>query len=358
MIELFYILWNADPEIISGFPPRWYGLLFASGFLVGSSIMTRIYKLDGRNPDEVERLTIYMVIATIVGARIGHCLFYDPVYYLSNPLKILYIWEGGLASHGAAIAIILGLIIYAKKVNESFFWVIDRVVIVVCLAGAFIRIGNFMNSEILGLPTESGNGVVFARNTNDILMYRFDGRVDEIDFLKREGNKNENGVPITIRINYKDGLELDEDYENNYYKNDIKSFLIGYENIRNHIYQNPSEDLDYKIFKNGSNYYAEIYTVGIPRHPAQLYEAFYCILLFIGLLSLWYFKRSSINNGFIFSIFMITLWSLRILDELLKENQVDWEADIPLNMGQWLSIPMIMLGIAIFIKTFPKKSSK
>ena len=79
---------------------------------------------------------------------------------------------------------------------------------------------------------------------------------------------------------------------------------------------------------------------------------------FIGLLSLWYFKRSSINNGFIFSIFMITLWSLRILDELLKENQVDWEADIPLNMGQWLSIPMIMIGLVIFIKTFPKKISK
>ena len=86
MIELFYILWNVDPEIISGFPPRWYGLLFALGFVVGSSIMTRIYKLDGRNPDEVERLTIYMLIATIVGARLGHCLFYDPVYYLSNPL--------------------------------------------------------------------------------------------------------------------------------------------------------------------------------------------------------------------------------------------------------------------------------
>ena len=107
----FYIIWNANPEIISGLPPRWYGLLFASGFLIGSYIMRWIYKLDGRDPEEVERLTLYMVIATIVGARVGHCLFYDPVYYLSNPLKILYIWEGGLASHGAAISIIILILI-------------------------------------------------------------------------------------------------------------------------------------------------------------------------------------------------------------------------------------------------------
>ena len=357
MIELFYILWNADPEIISGFPPRWYGLLFASGFLVGSSIMTRIYKVDGRNPDEVERLTMWMVVATLVGARLGHCLFYDPVYYLSNPLKILYIWEGGLASHGAAISIIIGLIIYSRKVNESFFWVIDRVVIVVCLAGAFIRIGNFMNSEILGLPTESENGVVFARNTNDILMYRFDGRVEDIDFLKRDGDKNENGVPMTIRINYKEGLVIDEEYENNYYRNDIKTFLLGYENIRNHIYHDPSKDLDYKIYKNGNNYYAEIYTIGTPRHPAQLYEALYCLLLFFSLLFLWYKRRTKLNDGLIFSVFMITLWSLRMLDELFKENQVPWESDIPMNMGQWLSIPMIIIGLVIFIKTFPAKKN-
>ena len=357
MIELFYILWNADPEIISGFSPRWYGLLFASGFLVGSSIMTRIYKLDGRNPDEVERLTMWMVVATLVGARLGHCLFYDPVYYLSNPIKILYVWEGGLASHGAAISIIISLIIYSKKANESFFWVIDRVVIVVCLAGAFIRIGNFMNSEILGLPTESGNGVVFARNTNDILMYRFDGRVEDIDFLKRDGDKNENGVPMTIRINYKEGLVIDEEYENNYYRNDIKTFLLGYENIRDHIYHDPSKDLDYKIYKNGNNYYAEIYTIGIPRHPAQLYEALYCLLLFFSLLFLWYKRRTKLNDGLIFSVFMITLWSLRMLDELLKENQVPWESDIPMNMGQWLSIPMIVIGLVIFIKTFPAKKN-
>ena len=354
MMNLFYIIWNANPEIISGLPPRWYGLLFALGFLIGSYIMRWIYKLDGRDPEEVERLTLYMVVATIVGARVGHCLFYDPIYYLSNPLKILYIWEGGLASHGAAISIILGMVIYSRKVNETFFWVMDRIVIVVCLAGAFIRTGNFMNSEILGLPTESGSGVVFAKSVNDILMFRFDGRVDEISFHKRSGEMTENGVPITIRLKYGDGVGVDELSENNYYKSNVKSYLMGYEGIRNHIYEESDKELDYRLFKNGHTYYAEIYTIGIPRHPAQMYEALYCLLLFVSLLIVVFQKRV-IKGWFIFSIFMIVLWSLRIIDELFKENQVDWEADIPLNMGQWLSIPMIILGIIIFIKTYPSK---
>ena len=356
-MDLYYIIWNANPEIISGLPPRWYGVLFALGFLLGSYIMSWIYRLDNRDPNEVDRLTLYMVISTIVGARIGHCLFYDPVYYLSNPLKILYVWEGGLASHGAAISIIIGMIIYSRKVNENFYWVMDRIVIVVCLAGAFIRTGNFMNSEILGLPTGTDNGVVFVRGVNDILSYRFDGRVDRISFQSRDEEFSENGVPITIKIKYQDDLVIDEEFENNFYSSSIKSFMTGYEGIRKHIYEEMGKDLDYKIFKNKNVYYAEIYTQGIPRHPAQLYEAFYCLLLFIGLLSLWYFKRKSLNDGFIFSIFMIVLWSLRIIDELFKENQVSWEDDIPFNMGQWLSIPMIILGIYIFIKTFPSKKS-
>ncbi len=357
MMDLYYIIWNANPEIISGLPPRWYGVLFALGFLLGSYIMSWIYRLDNRDPNEVDRLTLYMVISTIVGARIGHCLFYDPVYYLANPLKILYVWEGGLASHGAAISIIIGMIIYSRKVNENFYWVMDRIVIVVCLAGAFIRTGNFMNSEILGLPTGTDNGVVFVRGVNDILSYRFDGRVDRISFQSRDEEFSENGVPITIQIKYQDDLVIDEEFENNFYLSSIKSFMTGYEGIRKHIYEEEGKDLDYKIFKNKNVYYAEIYTQGIPRHPAQLYEAFYCLLLFIGLLSLWYFKRNSLNDGFIFSIFMIVLWSLRIIDELFKENQVTWEDDIPFNMGQWLSIPMIILGIYIFIKTFPSKKS-
>ena len=168
-----------------------------------------------------------------------------------------------------------------------------------------------------------------------------------------------NGVPITIRLKYGDGVGVDITSENEYYQSNVKSYILGYEGIRDHIYQDPNQDLDFKIYQNENNFYAEIYTVGIPRHPAQMYEAFYCILLFILLFSLWYFKRETLNDGFIFSIFLIILWSLRFIDELLKENQVPWEDDIPLNMGQWLSIPLIILGVILFIKTFPsKKKSK
>jgi hypothetical protein len=214
-----------------------------------------------------------------------------------------------------------------------------------------------MNSEILGLPTETKNGVIFAKSVNDILSYRFDGRVDEISFHSREGEINDNGVPITIRLKYVDDLVVDEEYENNYYESNVKSFMLGYDGIKKHIYEEQGVDLDYKLFKNKNIYYAEIYTIGIPRHPAQMYEALYCFLLFVSLLSVWYFKRQTLNDGFIFSIFMIVLWTLRIFDELLKENQVAWEDDIPFNMGQWLSVPMIILGIYIFIKTFPNKKS-
>ena len=165
-----------------------------------------------------------------------------------------------------------------------------------------------------------------------------------------------------IRLNWKNNLilEIEDSLKNlptELDKSNVKNYLIGYEGIRKHIYEEQGKDLDFKLFKNGSKYFAEIYTIGIPRHPAQMYEAFYCLLLFISLLSLWYFRRSSLNDGFIFSIFMIVLWTLRIVDELLKENQVDWESDIPLNMGQWLSIPMIILGLIIFFKTYPRSKT-
>ena len=149
-----------------------------------------------------------------------------------------------------------------------------------------------------------------------------------------------------------------EDYKNGVYSID-KSAREQWEAMEEfppyELNVDRGEELFNRPFKNGNTYYAEIYTIGIPRHPAQMYEALYCLLLFVSLLSLWYFKRESLKDGFIFSIFMIVLWSLRIIDELFKENQVDWEADIPLNMGQWLSIPMIILGIIIFIKTYPSK---
>lgn len=160
-----HLIWNVDPLFIEfGFLKiRWYGLMFASGFVVSFMTMQWIYRREGKNLEELDTLLWYMAVATIVGARLGHTLLYDPAYYLANPLKILAIWEGGLASHGATLGIILGLYLYSKHSGDGYLWLLDRVSIPTALAGACIRIGNFFNSEILGTPTDSAWGLVFER---------------------------------------------------------------------------------------------------------------------------------------------------------------------------------------------------
>src|SRR2546428_1917620 len=161
---LTFINWDVHREIFALGPLvlRWYGLLFASGFAVGYYIMQGIFRKEGIKDDVLDKLTLYMVIATVVGARLGHCLFYEPGYYLNHPLKILKIWEGGLASHGAAIGIFIGLYLFSKNVSKlPYLWILDRIAIVVALAGAFIRTGNLFNSEIYGKPTNLPWGFTF-----------------------------------------------------------------------------------------------------------------------------------------------------------------------------------------------------
>lgn len=160
------ITWNVDPEIFSigNFSIRWYGLLFASAFLSGYLVFTRYLKTERLSSEMLDQLLIYIAVGTVIGARLGHCLFYEPDYFLKNPLEILKIWKGGLASHGAAIGILLSLWLYVRKYKLSFLWMIDRIVIVVALGGAFIRLGNLFNSEIYGGPTNLPWGIEFVRD--------------------------------------------------------------------------------------------------------------------------------------------------------------------------------------------------
>ncbi len=164
---LNFITWNVSPEIFSigSLSVRWYGLLFALSFFFGYLILLRIFKKEGIPSKVLDQLTTYMIVGTLVGARLGHCLFYEPGYYLSHPWKIMMIWEGGLASHGAAIGIILTLVIFGRIKKLPFFWVIDRIVIVVALSGLLIRLGNLMNSEIYGIPTTLPWGFKFIRSS-------------------------------------------------------------------------------------------------------------------------------------------------------------------------------------------------
>jgi len=166
-MTLNQIVWDISPIIVKlgSVQVRWYGLLFATAFLLGYIVLERqVFKREGLKVDLLDKLATYVIIGTVIGARLGHVLFYEPAYYLSNPLKILAIWQGGLASHGAAIGILLAIWFYVKKTGKTYWWVIDRVVIVVALGGFFIRMGNLMNSEIYGHVTSLPWGFVFVRD--------------------------------------------------------------------------------------------------------------------------------------------------------------------------------------------------
>jgi phosphatidylglycerol---prolipoprotein diacylglyceryl transferase len=143
--------------------PRWYGLMFACAFISGYMIGFKMFKDAGRSQEELDRLLIYVLVATIIGARLGHVFFYEAEFYLRNIHLIPQVWTGGLASHGAAIGIIIAMYLYARKTPKTtFMWVADRVVPGVAIGGMFIRIGNFFNSEILGMPTDVSWAIIFA----------------------------------------------------------------------------------------------------------------------------------------------------------------------------------------------------
>lgn len=260
-MTLQIIPWNVDPEIfrIGSFAVRWYGLLFASGFVFGYYILKKIFTNEGLGETTLDRLTVYVAIGTILGARLGHCFFYEPAYYLANPGEILKVWHGGLASHGAAIGIPLALWFFIKKEKKPYLWAIDRVVIVVALAGALIRLGNLMNSEIYGVETTLPWGFVFLRN--------------------------------------------------------------------------------------GEN---------APKHPTQIYEALAYLIIFALLIKIYWKNMGKMRPGMLFGLFLILVFAFRFLVEYVKEDQVAFEAGMKLNMGQILSIPLVIAGIVLLIWSFRK----
>ena len=160
------IHWHVSPEILrlGPFALRWYGLCFALAFLVGYFIVQWIYQRELKPERDLDRLLVYMIIGSLVGARLGHCFFYEPAYFLSHPLEILMFWQGGLASHGGLIGILLALYLYSRtRPEQPYGWLMDRVVVPSALGGCFIRLGNLFNSEILGTPTDVPWAFVFAR---------------------------------------------------------------------------------------------------------------------------------------------------------------------------------------------------
>ena len=291
---LNYITWNVDPVLfhLGSLQVRWYGLLWALGFLIGYFIMKRIYQREKMAEDALDKLLIYMLVSTVVGARLGHCLFYEPDYYLSNPLKIFAVWEGGLASHGGAIGILIGLWLYVRNYNKSkkekndlqhinYIWILDRIVVAVCLVGALIRVGNVINHEIYGTPTSLPWGFVFMRGAE-----QFCGTVDNYTAC------NAWDAPCP-----------------------------------------PTEWL--------------------PCHPTGLYEAFFCLVA-MGILLWMYYKRDLGHKqpGLMFGTFLVIIFGSRICIEFLKNVQVEFERNMVFDMGQWLSVPFVLIGIGIIVWSF------
>lgn len=280
MILPAVVHWDASPFIVTigDFGLRWYSVLFVVGFSFGYYLFMRFFKREGLPGDKLLDPLLYtLAIATIVGARLGHCLFYEPGDYLTSWegfVRIFKPWEGGLASHGGAIALVLAMWWFAKRYGKqygfNYWWIMDRLVIAVCFAGACIRFGNLFNSEIYGDVTTLPWGFVFEH---------------EAELVKR-----------------------------------------GYDVV------NPM----------------------MPKHPTQLYEAFSYIILGVGLLWLYWKKLDKLREGTIFGIFMICLFGVRFLIEFIKEPQVDFEKTMALDMGQLLSIPFIIAGIAVWIWSVKK----
>jgi prolipoprotein diacylglyceryl transferase len=333
---------------------RWYGLLFALGFIISQQIMFYIFKKEGKKERQVEILTLYMVVATIIGARLGHVLFYEPARYLSNPLDILKIWEGGLASHGGAAGILIALYLFAKKYKDiSYLWILDRIVIVVAVTAVLIRTGNFVNSEIIGEPTDKNFGVVFGREVELRLNYLASG-IEEVEV---ERVKSSNLIVGSAEKDFKYPVKLIVSYNNQNKLEDVKKFTetrlsskLQDSNIRQHV--EFSKDIEFEYSERGGFVYATTYGNGVPRHAAQLYEAISCLGIFLLLFYLWNKNRSGLADGRLFGIFLIACFGLRFLYEFIKENQVAFEDGLALNMGQWLSIPLVLAGVYFIFHSF------
>jgi len=293
---LAYLVWDLDPILghIGPLTLRWYGLLFMSGFVVGTPIIQHIFRSENVAPRWVDTLTIYMLVGTVVGARLGHIFFYEPDLLLKDPLEAVKIWHGGLASHGATLGIPLACWLFARHHKFDILWVLDRIVIVVGIGGALIRLGNFMNSEIGGYPTTAPWAVVFPRDTEHLLPTTRPLPVGAVQVAR----------PVRLA----------------------------------------NGEVSHRILPADAPISPDS-LMALPRHPTQLYEALYCVLLVSLLYYRWNRTKERTPRGLLLGLFMVLLFTQRFLGEFLKEAQVAFEKDNLLNQGQLLSLPPILVGL-------------
>ena len=304
----FSVTWNPSPVLFDLGPVsiRYYSLMFVIAFLLGIYLEKKIYKKDGLKEEYVDSLFVYVALATLLGARLGEVFFYSWDYYKDHLLEILFpiqlkpfkiLGFSGLASHGAAIGVLISIYLFRKYKlpQKSFLWIVDRVVVAVPIGGAFVRLGNLMNSEIVGKATGTDSGFKFVRN----------------DIGPREA------MQLTETTNV--------------------------------------ESAYHKIVHNSQ--FSDVLMNVSSRYPTQIYEAIGYVLVFIVLWWLYWKTDKKQKEGYIFGVFMILLWSVRFIVEFWKEKQDGENIANYFNMGQILSIPLILIGFYFVVRTYFKKSS-
>jgi prolipoprotein diacylglyceryltransferase len=343
------ILWDFPNHIpIAGFQLRFYSLMFIISFVLGQYGMQYVFKKENVNPKLMDSLVYWMVGATIVGARLGHVFFYDWGYYKNHIGEILMVWKGGLASHGAAISIVLAMIFWSRRIAKKHpIWTLDRIVIVVALAGGFIRMGNWFNSEIYGAPANSSVETVFVEAGRATIERGYGENIQSLTF-------DETGAVFTTdSLNYPVleaqfrfiGLDKNQTvtYVNNYLAQILNATAKDNANIL------PYPDATAEIYTDENGAYASINVLGVPRYPTQLFEAAAYWLIFV-ILAFLYLKTNAKNRrGFIFGAFLIGVFGFRFFVEYYKEIQVSFETSMSLNMGQWLSIPLVISGFYLML---------
>ena len=296
MINTLNIVWNPPTGIDIGFfMIRYYSLMFVIAFGLGWYIMKNIFERENESLEKLDSLFIWTVLSTLIGARLGHVLFYDWEYYRNHLLEIFlpfrftpnFEFTGfqGLASHGAAISIIIAMYFFSENVmKKPLLWMLDRIVIPVASGAIFVRLGNFFNSEIVGKETDSSFGIQF-----------------------------------------------------------IKDFYSPAEAVNATQIANPNQA--YNAIATDSKF-AELLQQVPTKHPAQLYEAFCYIFVFAILFFLYWKTKTIEKEGFLFGLFLVLLWSVRFVVEYVKESQGGFESALGLfSTGQWLSIPFILVGL-------------
>jgi prolipoprotein diacylglyceryl transferase len=356
MVQFSTIIWDFPKAIDLGFLAlRFYSLLFALGFFLGYRVMLNIFKREGIPQSWLDQLLTYMVVATIVGARLGHVFFYQWDYYKEHPLEILMIWEGGLASHGAALAIIAAMFLYSRKVSgKSVLWILDRVVITVALAGCFIRLGNMANSEIYGKPGNSAVETVFVSLPKEFILNNYNEYITEITFTSTGKNHATEGLEYPV-------LMMEATFDPRIgtaeraidYLTAAGSYFQKFAPADQNVILPPNPQ--FAVDPTTTNLVIKGEVWGIPRYPTQIIEALGYFLVYLLLWWLYLSRSAGQKEGFLFGSFLVLVFGFRFFIEYMKEDQVAFESTMALNMGQWLSVPLVVAG-AYFIWQSLKKN--